>query len=341
MQPPQVPLPPGQAGQLPTPAPSPPTLQDYSAYDRFAMQQPRSGRSKKGSFFKAALLSVGAIVIAGGFAAGAYVAYTAFSASPQDRFNTAIEKRLDTTLIQQDYDISVTYQFIDMKVRVTSVSDFSDPANPKSKGRYTVDLGNIDGQSSSSAEAEFVIPNKSDTYVRFISVPASDASIPKNALNQWVKLDTDYSRFILDPFSVASELNTPLGEIITGRFGGELRDSMLARIRNDFIYGVTNSSDEDLAGIPVTKYSVNLNKGRLTGLNNYVAEQLDLSAPSAENPYPSSSFVAWVNRETDYIVRLQLKDDENASIISYRNPSMQPDFNAPADYVNGSTLFDR
>lgn len=290
------------------------------------------------NLLRAAFLALLAVAVFAGIAFGAYAGYMATNVTPEERFGRAIENRLNTKLIQQDYEIEMPFGSGSQTVSMSAVSDFSDPANPRSKGTYTFTVS--DESRKVSADVEFVMPNKKDTYVRYTSLPESGTGLPEGVINQWVKLDTTASELMFDPAGVSSGLNTPEGEILTGQFAGQLRQTILERIKSEQIYTVLGSTDERIGDADTLKYAASLNGNKIAALNEYVAEQLELPVSEKEDRFADGQFNAWVDKATDQIIRIYLEREGGAVTINYKEPAAPLQADAPVDFVNGSTYFD-
>lgn len=266
---------------------------------------------------KTAMLTAAGIIAAILLVAGAVGAYVLFGmVTPEERFERAISNHMQTKYIKQDYKVEAAAT----KVAMTSASesDFSNPASPKTKASYSISVGNA-GDSDMSDTVTFagniVIEDSSGFYARLTKMPpqTSRRDDREPAAGQWYKIEKDdaISKLNFDFAGIGASVNTPLGEFIVGNYDKSFRGTLLDFIKENKVYTIKNSQEEQLNGSTVTVYTLEANYVQLAELNKKVANNFKLDFDASQYTVKAKDgpkeWLITVDNKSERIVKAHLE----------------------------------
>lgn len=234
----------------------------------------------------------------------------------EERFYDAIEKHLQTSYVRQQYD-QTTEGTNTEGITLDVTSDFSNPANPKSQIRYN--LRSQSGGADVNSAGEIIVLDKS-VYFGNLSQPVvfyqgNEATKPK--VNQWYRITStdNVGNMLMDPLSVRSSLNSPIGEIPVGNFTVQARRELVQFIKSSKVYEIKSSKDETEAGKKLTRYGVNFNATQVNALNKRITDIISESSKDAVVKFANDdvkNMEIWVDNESGRMTKIKF-DREYAS----------------------------
>lgn len=239
----------------------------------------------------------------------------------EERFYLAIEKHLQTRYVHQVYE-QVTGGEGEDAVKLDVISDFSDPANPKSNIRY--DLKSGSGENVINGVGEIMVLDKNE-YFGKLSKPVliyqgSEAAKPKE--NQWYRITNDDAtgEMLIDPMSTRVGLNTPMGEFPVGNFNDTTRQELMQFIKRQNVYSVKGSNEVTEENKKLTHYNIEVNAGLVSELNKRIANAIGVKDEAAIISFVKDdvkNMEVWVSNETGRIVKTKF----NREYAAQRNKS--------------------
>jgi hypothetical protein len=298
---PAQPTAPTEYTQPPAPTPLSPFEQHYQA----VLQTPAPKKSRVGLIIAGSIAAI--LLIGGGVAAFMWMQYTN---SPEQRLYRALESHMQTTYIQQDYAQSVK-QDAAMAVNIQGTSNFTDPKSPQSYIKYE-----IKSDETTTHAGELTVLNDKEYFAKLSQQSDSFAGMGSEYLpapKQWYRVDTgDFGgALLLDPASLATTINVPTGEVIVGNFDSNVRQELMAFIKEKGVYTIKNSADVTIDGKKTTRLDLDINTDQLKELNKKVRKILNISEDSAREITISKDQTnqLWISHETGRIVKVELTRD--------------------------------
>lgn len=262
------------------------------------------------------------------------------------RLYKAIEHHLTTDKIRQVYDQTTTGADTST-VKLTVVSNFSDPAKPTSAIKYEVTSGK--DKAAINGAGEIVVVD-SDKYYGNLTKPVMFYQGQENAKpkeNQWyiVGVNDATNDMMFDPLAARSSLNSSQGEIPVGLFDDATRKELLQFIKNRDVYHVKSSNQVTENGKKATHYSVEFNADLINELNQKVATAIG-DVPDSAIKFTNNdtkNMEIWVTNDDAKIVRVKIdretKAGNNAAAVKETTnlhityPKDTPEITPPKDAV--------
>jgi hypothetical protein len=267
-------------------------------------QAPSPKKSRKGLIIGGIIGLI--ILIAAGASAYAWMQY---ANNPQTRLYQALENHMSTNYIQQDYKQEVTVASTN-KMTMHSISDFSDPKNPKSYIEYT-QKGNDDNDKLSGTLIKLDDKEYYAKLTKTLNFSGEDSDLaPKT--DQWYRVDDSEAigGILFDPLGSMTAINTSKGETLVGNFNENARKDLMAFIKENNVYTITNSEEVTVEGEKMTKYDLSINADKANKLNDKATELLGLPKGTKVNDVKLSDGQTnqlWVSNKTNHIVKAEVK----------------------------------
>lgn len=232
--------------------------------------------------------------------------------SPQQKFEAALERRLETSYIGQDFLITVGDQF---RVSVGSQSDFSDPSNPKTQGNAVITSGG--DELTTEVDMNFICARS--CYVRYNQVKIEKRDLTKKLSGSWYKISDSAPTF--DSTLVDYQaINSVLGEVITGNITGDAHDHVADAIGDGKLYTISEPTSGTTDRKSVLKFTVKTDKNTLAAANNKVADQYGLDASDVEDLLTAADSINFYDPMSEQIIRTEMQLGEGIKgIVLYRD----------------------
>jgi hypothetical protein len=296
-----------------------------------AVQQADQPVQKKHSIKK--LLIIVAVVAAALLVSiGGVLAYMSTLPTPKDHLEKAIINAASTNSLAQSAVMTGSIDGTDTDADIKIESDFSDPANPKTKGVVKMDFS-IYGAPLSLA-SDFICVSKTECYIKYTeSIAPDELGIDTTAyLNKWLQFDPTNDTEFADPFGVITGLNTVLGDIITGNISGDAKSKIEQAAKEGSAYSFTTATNEEVNGSKALKYDLTLNKDKVKELNNIVAKQYSLKADTVTEDI-TEKMNLWVVTDTNQIVRAESEVSGVKISLNFSKFGETITITAPSDYL--------
>lgn len=250
------------------------------------------------------------------------------SLSPEQQFNAALDNQMNTPYIGQNAVQSAGGAPL---VRLDAVSDFSNPATPNSKIslRYA---SNNNAPDIQQYDRNFIMIN-TDLYVQlpeYASVPNSNY-----VTGQWYLTPANNTAALeqLDIARVAKGVNTPLGQILVGKFSDSDRKALTDFITNEKVYAIVKSTNEKLDGKDTRHYIITINSDKLNQLNKKAADLLSINTIDTSQ---IKILDAWVSNNDNRFQKViyHIANDTMSANFNYTIPATPPTIVAPSPVTN-------
>jgi hypothetical protein len=221
----------------------------------------------------------------------------------------------------------------DTKAEISLESDFSDPANPKSKGTVGMEF-EIFGVAI-SLKSEFICVSSTDCYIKYTeyTIPDEMGTEATTAfLNKWLQFNPYDDTAFADPFGMIVGLNTVLGDIITGNITGDAKAKIEQAAKDGSAYSFTSSVEEQVNGKSALKFDVTVNKDKVLELNKAVAAQYQLKDETKSDDIIDKMNV-WVATDNDQIVKAESTVDGVKITLDISKQGESITIEAPTDYL--------
>ncbi len=239
----------------------------------------------------------------------AVVTYIWIQDSPKRQFYKALENMMQTSYVNQE--INMTIKKPETLVTALLTSDFSRPADPKSRIDYTYSkpertIG--DPPLTLDLSGKLIIVSKDSFSSKFTKAESGLLAQANIKRNQWYKSTSGSG---LTPFDIASlrRLNEPFGLVISGQFDATTVKTLMNFIKDQNVYTLQLVDEEILDGVSATVYEVGVDIERLNELNNRAAEALGVepwfNAKTSIGKVKSLKF--WVEDETNKLIKIHLE----------------------------------
>jgi hypothetical protein len=267
------------------------------------------------------------------------------------RLHQALDRHLRTQYVRQVYDQKAQGEATGA-LTLDTVSDFSDPASPKSHIRYDVQAGT--GENAIKESGEIMVLDEKD-YFGKLSAPAlsnqgTDAVKPK--VGQWYKVsNTDSTgETLVDPLSARTGLNSSLGEIPIGNFNESTHRELMQFITERNVYAIQSSKEVTEGAKKLTLYMIKFNPELVNELNKKIAEKIDRADMQSLVSFGQNDvkdMKVWVDNISGRITRVAFKREYTRAAdapkplpetitISLSYPANSMDIYTPEDAISGS-----
>jgi|GEM_PF-4819189 len=247
---------------------------------------------KKSHAGRTIAIIIGILLLLGG-AAAAYVyaqqkenepQVVASSLDTKALFYDAIENHMSTEYVGQLYDLEQTDAMTGHAVaQAETVSDFSDPAKPKSRIIYNVDYPDDKTMADVSGE---IIDLQEPSYYAMLA--ATDAKTPNETaaaagvtMDVWYQVPRDdftNSMFVFDTGGLRSAVNTSSGQVIVGNYPKDARQELMKLVKDKQVYKIKDAETVTVGNVKMTKYSVTIDGEGLKKLNDQAMATLGVVA---------------------------------------------------------------
>lgn len=228
----------------------------------------------------------------------------------RERLDEAIAANLQTRYVRQIYEQTTNGQNAAI-VKLDTLSDFSDPGNPKSYIRYE----EKSADNTVVRSGEIIVVDQNEFFAK---VTRSTPLTERPASNQWYRVanvDSDDAA-PLDPMSVHPSLNSSLGEMPIGNFDESGRKGLIKFIQDRNVYEMKKSEDIVDQDQKLTRYDIDAKAPLINKLNQmiagiigdgYNAELADFTEADVMN------MQIWVDRETDRMTKVEFNREYTSS----------------------------
>lgn len=229
----------------------------------------------------------------------------------RERLEKAIENNFQTRYIQQVYT-QITDSTGTGVIKFDTLSDFSDPSNPKSYIRYDARSGEDDNVVLNAGE--IIVVDKKEFFAKVTQSASPDESnsATRPALNRWYQVTStdNNTAVLLDPMSVRLGLNSPMGEMPVGNFNETSRQDLMQFIRENNVYSIKNSDGVTEGGGKMTRYDIDANASQINELNKKIANVTGYGNEEATTGLTQSDVIdmqIWVDDASSRMVKVQFK----------------------------------
>jgi hypothetical protein len=248
---------------------------------------------KKSHAGRVVAIVVGILLLVGG-AAAAYVyaqqkqpeQAPVVAAKPVDTkalFYDAIESHMSVSYIGQQFDLEQTSSATGHLVgHVKGMTDFSNPAKPKSKIVYSVkDQGpdpviDVTGEILDLQESNYYARlTKTDTSAKNETVTAVGVD-----MDTWYQIpaeDSAYGLFVFDIGGMRPTINSSEGQVIVGNYPENVRQDLMKFIKDNKVYTIKNTKTVDNDKEKMTHYTVVIDSQSLNKLNEKARTAIGLT----------------------------------------------------------------
>ena len=239
---------------------------------------------KKSHAGRVIAIILGVLLLLGG--AGAMYVYAqqkqpeqkqAVAATPVDTsalFYDAIENHMSVSYIGQQFSIDQIEPTLGrMVANAKGLTDFSNPAKPKS--RITYDINGFDTKPPLNISGELLDLQESNYYAQLTK---PDAAATNNSaasagiqMDAWYQIPVDdnaYGMFIFDVGSMRTTVNVSEGQVLVGNYPENVRKDLMKFIKDNTIYTVKNTEAVSVDDTKMTKYTVTIDGVALNKLND-------------------------------------------------------------------------
>lgn len=251
----------------------------------------------------------------------------------------AIENHMNTPYIIQKAEQTSSIGSTKLTMRLEAVSDFSDPKNSKTKLSYTA-AGEKTPKDDSTMEYEQIALD-SMLYVKTPKDSPESSGLYKNDQWYFVAADNVTGKFMFDPFNVAEGVNTPLGQVLVGKFSNEIRKELMTFIKENKVYKVTSHKADAVNGQQAQRFTVELDVKKSDELNEKTAQLLGIKnvlAGRSEGAPIIDQFDVWVGRTDKKLKKAHFSIDDagtkvGSSTFTFEYPAQSPEITKPADVI--------
>lgn len=282
--------------QNPTPQ-SNPNVPDFLQLD--PIPDPAEQKHKKNKVVLI-IFSILLVMMAG---VAVLAATTWLQGESERRFYTMLDKLMQASYIERA--ITIENEIKDKKypsseqIEIKAVSDFSNPATPKSK--FTYDYYARDSEKSVAVSGETVVENSSEFATKFekYTIPRVDDI----RTGQWYRVSSR-ERETYDPSWLIDLVNTTQTNVICGNFSDNQRQDLLGFIVTNNIYSIDNFKTEEFDGKEYTVYTVKLDYKQIAKLNEKLKDSYKLTSVQSLSDEVSTLEV-WVDNNTNLPYKIQ------------------------------------
>ena len=266
-------------------------------------------------------------------------------------FYDAIENHMKVSYIQQEYDTEqVDESSAKTTGQVTGISDFTDPAKPKSKITYSVETPGV--ESPLTMAGEIVDLNDGSYYSKLTKSPAftdtksqavtDDFSL---ALDTWYKVpnsDAGMSMILFDPAGMRKTINATGGQVLVGNYKDSIRQELMQFIDDNQIYVIKGTESVTVDKKPMTQYNITIDDKSLKKLNKKAESLLGISTDDTktESEVPMTADVKYeflIDNDSKHLIQVKLerqgadkKSTDAATIILSYPKSVADDIKKPS-----------
>ncbi|HEX7483651.1 MAG TPA: hypothetical protein VF281_00710 [Candidatus Saccharimonadales bacterium] len=231
-------------------------------------------------------------------------------------FYEAIENHMKVSYIRQQYDSErVDATNGKTTVDIIGISDFTDPAKPKSKVSYEINSTsatpplNMAGELIDLQEQNYyakltnssLIENKTQTTVNTDFAMDTWYSIPKG--------DTTTGALLFDPGGTREIINVSSGQVLVGNYKDEDRQKLMAFINENQVYTIGGTETVSADDKAMTRYNISIDTKVLEELNKKAEDILGTKIDSKRNPTMQDADVKYeflIDNDTKHIVEVKL-----------------------------------
>ena len=283
---------------------------------------------KKSHAGRIIMIILGIVLLLGG-AAAAYVYAQQnqarntqpVAAAPVDAkalFYQAIENHMKVNYIRQEYDMEQTDESMGHMIgHVVGISDFSNPALPKSKITYTVKSD--DAKSPMDLAGELLDLQEDNYYYGMltknaVTEPSAQTATEANiAANTWYKIskaDMAMSIFVFDIGGFRQSVNITTGQVVVGNYSDENRQELMTFIKDHEVYKIKSNEAVTVDNQKMTKYGIEIDDKTLAELNDRAKAALKLDTETDVQSTLQGDKVKYeflVDNTTKRIMRVKLE----------------------------------
>ena len=237
-------------------------------------------------------LIFGILILLGG-AAAAYVYAQQKQSQPQqtaallidteDLFYQAIQNHMSVSYVGQQYELDQTNSATGHLIgHVKGVTDFSDPAKPKSKIVY--DVKNQGPDPVIDVTGEILDLQESNYYARLTKTDTSTKNETAAAagvdMETWYQIPTGdlaYGMFVFDIGGMRPMINSSEGQVVVGNYSKQVRQDLMKFIKDNNVYTIKDTKTVDTDKEKTTKYTVVIDSQALNKLNEKARTALGLT----------------------------------------------------------------
>lgn len=251
----------------------------------------------------------------------------------------AIEQHMKTPYIVQKAVQTTGTGDDKLTINLEATSDFSDLKNPKTKLEYTTKDEKSSENSVALGREQIAI---GPTLYAKVGKDATLNS-PAYEKDKWyhVQEDNSLGRLLLDSFTIAEGVNTPLGQVLVGDFSEQDRTQLMTFIKDNNIYSLSNHKSETLNGGQAVRFTVKLNVKKSDDLNAKAAQILGIKnvlAGRAEGSPVIETFDAWIGKDDKKFKKVHFTVQESgkelgSSTFSFEYPTTSPNITKPAGVI--------
>lgn len=236
---------------------------------------------------------------------------------PQARLYRALERQMQTSYMSRTYDTKDSVgSENEKKSSYKAETDLSDPVNPKSRGSFT-ESGYVNGNKSDKyiISTEEIMTKFPTSVFRFTDQTITSVARPLRTTGKWYEYSyllnrNDTSRkeiqYDLDGQIDLSEINTAQGIVLSGNLHREQRDSLMAYIKKNETYPITDTQTVSIDGSAAVQYTIKIDRKKINELNNEAKSLLGLQyfLKLSTDSSPDESLRLLVDNKTDRIVKM-------------------------------------
>ena len=274
---------------------------------------------------------IAALILAG---AAGYWLYVLRSTKTIKSWQSAVISLASVDYLEQVYRFGANADGLGPKGTITMRSDFSDPATPKSKGTFDMDVGVI-GRTI-KLKSDFLCVSEVECYIKYIAFTApEELTTEKPAyLNTWLQFDpTTNNNNSADVFGIVGNVNTVLGELIIGNITGHAKQMIHDAAKNKNTYNIMSTRVSKNSNQNSVQYDIRANTDDLISINSAVANQYSIANNYDAQTAFVDTFSAWVDTTTNTIFKLEYEQGDTTTSIHYSVHSEKPNIQAPVDYL--------
>lgn len=200
-------------------------------------------------------------------------------------FYDAIENHMKVKYIHQQYDseqdggTSGT-----LAGHLDGITDFSDPAKPKSRVAYTIK--NDDSETVVEMAGELLDLQEANYYA-MVAKTATNAAMAATTTEKDIQADTWYKiprdnsftrTLIFDPIGALQTINVTTGQVLVGNYKDDMRRELLSFINDRKVYTINSSEAVTFEDKEMTKYDISVDADALKELNKKAETMLGVTA---------------------------------------------------------------
>lgn len=252
---------------------------------------------KKSHAGRVIAIVIGLVVLLGGGAAAfvymqqkqATDATVAAQLDTKALFYDAIENHMKVKYIHQQYDSEQDGGTSGTLVgHLDGITDFSDPAKPKSRVAYTIK--NEDSETVVEMAGE-LLDLQETNYYGMVAKTAANAAIADTTTEKDIQADTWYkvprdnpfaSTLVFDPIGALRTINVTTGQVLVGNYKDDMRRELLNFINDRKVYTINGSEAITIEDKEMTKYNISIDTDALKELNKKAETALGIT-PGADS----------------------------------------------------------